>query len=92
METSYVIIKEIEEDKNDLEEGKLNDDLNKGFKFMEEIVKREKLFLSASNKRDKQFKRLNFKEILNNINKLNREAKKKFKLKLHKRKSVKQEK
>lgn len=87
METSFVFIRDgSEEEKKNLAEVNSAHHLNKGFRLIDEIAKREKLFINTPRIRDKQFKKLSFKEILMNVNKLNKDARKKFKLKLPKRK------
>lgn len=93
MDTSYVFIKNNSEVEKKNSENSLNysDNINQGFKLIDEIAKREKIFIGSPYKKDKQFKKLSFKEILKNVNKLNKDARRKFKLKMPKRKSRREE-
>lgn len=93
METSYVFIrKSFDEEKKNAEEILYSEKLNKRFELVDEIAKREKLFMNLPCKKDNQIKKLSFKEILVNINKLNKEARKRFKLKLPRRKTKRDDK
>ncbi len=93
-DTSYVLIKNtIEEEKKSVYHMNYpSSNLKQGFRLLEEITKREKLFISSPYIKDRLFKKLSFKEILVNIKKLNKESSRRLKLKMHRRKSRREEK
>jgi hypothetical protein len=95
IENSYVFIKNknMYKDRENMDfKLKTLDVPIKVFNLLDEIAQREKLFFAVGNKKEKILKKHSFRDILLNTNKLYNDSKRRFKLKILKRKILKEEK